>query len=67
MTLKNKFKRDIHTLLGAVNKEFFLDVSHPKLFKKVKRYYNNKENIEFTGNHYEDYDIMMEVILEDLS
>ena len=67
MTLKTKFKRDIHTLRAAVNKEFFLDVTHPKLYKKIKRYYNNEEIIEFTGDHYADYDILMEVISEDLS
>jgi len=42
-------------------------VTHPKLYKKIKRYYNNEEIIEFTGDHYTDYDILMEVISEDLS
>ena len=37
MTLTTKFKKDIGTLRAAANKEIFLDVKHPKLYKKVKR------------------------------
>ena len=36
MTLTSKFKKDISTLRAAANKEIFLDVKYPKLFKKVK-------------------------------
>ena len=49
MTLTTKFKKDISTLQAAVNKEFYLDVKNPKLYKKVRKYYESKENIEFTG------------------
>ena len=48
MTLTTKFKKDISTLQAAVNKEFYLDVKNPKLYKKVRKYYESKENIEFT-------------------
>ena len=41
MTLTTKFKKDISTLRAAANKEIFLDIKHPKLYKKVKRYYEN--------------------------
>ena len=44
MTLTSKFKKDISTLRGAVNGDFFLDVKNPKLLKKVRRYYENKES-----------------------
>jgi hypothetical protein len=67
MTLTSKFKKDISTLRAAVNKEIFLDVKNPKLYKKVKKYYEREGLIEFTGEPLEDYDILMDVILEDLS
>jgi len=67
MTLTSKFKKDISTLRAAVNKEIFLDVKNPKLYKKVKKYYEREGLVEFTGEPLEDYDILMDVILEDLS
>jgi len=65
MTLTSKFKKDIQTLRGAVNGEFFLDVKNPKLLKKVRRYYEN-EGIVFSGDPLDDYDILMEQIAIDL-
>ena len=41
MTLTTKFKKDLSTLRAAVNQEIFLDVKHPKLYKKVRKYYEN--------------------------
>jgi hypothetical protein len=35
MTLTSKFKKDIGTLRAAVDKEIFLDVKNPKLYKKL--------------------------------
>ena len=66
MTLTTKFKKDISTLRAAANKEIYLDVKKPKLFKKVKKYYERVELIQFTGEPLEDYDILMDVITEDL-
>tara|TARA_A200000113_G_scaffold90308_1_gene80782 strand:+ start:1343 stop:1558 length:216 start_codon:yes stop_codon:yes gene_type:complete len=65
MTLTSKFKKDIQTLRGAVNGEFFLDVKNPKLLKKVRRYYEN-EGIVFSGDPLDDYDILMEQVAIDL-
>ena len=42
MTLTSKFKKDIGILQAAANKEIFLDLKDPKLYKKVKRYYQNE-------------------------
>jgi hypothetical protein len=42
MSLTIKFKKDINTLRGASNGDFYLDVKNPKLYKKVKRYYENE-------------------------
>ena len=35
MTLTSKFKKDIGTLRAAANKEIYLDVKNPKLYKKI--------------------------------
>ena len=65
MTLTAKFKKDVQTLRGAANGEFFLDVKNPKLYKKVRRYYEN-EGVVFSGDPMDDYDILMETIASDL-
>ena len=66
MTLTSKFKKDLQTLRAAANKELFLDVKNPKLYKKVRKYYEREQSIQFTGEPLEDYDILMDVLLEDL-
>ena len=65
MTLTTKFKKDIQTLKGAVNGEFFLDVKNPKLFKKIRRYYENT-GVVFSGDPLDDYEILMEYLYNDL-
>ena len=65
MTLTSKFKKDIQTLKGAVNGEFFLDVKNPKLLKKVRRFYENN-GVVFSGDPLDDYDILMEQVAIDL-
>ena len=65
MTLTTKFKKDIQTLKGAVNGDFFLDVKNPKLLKKVRRYYENT-GVVFSGDALDDYDILIEQIAIDL-
>ena len=65
MTLTTKFKKDISTLRAAANGDLFLDVKNPKLFKKVRRYYDN-EGVVFSGDPLDDYDILMECIAQDL-
>ena len=66
MTLTSKFQKDLSTLRAAANKEIYLDVKNPKLYKKIKRYYVN-EGIEFSGEDPDvDYNIIMECIAEDL-
>jgi len=64
MSLTVKFKKDVNTLRSAANGEFYLDVKNPKLYKKVKRYYQN-EGVVFSGDPLDDYDILMEYILSD--
>ena len=49
MTITTKFKKDITTLRSAVEGDFFLDVRNPKLYKKVRKYYQS-EGVEFSGD-----------------
>jgi hypothetical protein len=65
MSLTVKFKKDINTLKSAANKEIFLDVKNPKLYKKVRRFYEN-DGVIFSGDPLDDYDILMDYILQDL-
>ena len=68
MKLTTKFKKDISTLRAAANKEIFLDVIHPKLYKKVKRYYEGLHDIDFKGEDPDaDYNAVIECIIEDLN
>ena len=65
MTITTKFKIDITTLRSAVEGDFFLDVRNPKLYKKVRKYYQS-EGVEFSGDPLDDYDILIDYLSEDL-
>ena len=65
MTLTSKFSKDLSTLRAAANKEIFLDLKNPKLYKKVKRYYQNE--VDLTGEDPErDYALIMECVRQDI-
>ena len=65
MTLTSKFSKDLNTLRAAANKEIFLDLKNPKLYKKIKRYYQNE--VDLTGEDPEaDYALIMECVRQDL-
>ena len=65
MTLTSKFNKDLSTLRAAANQEIFLDVKNPKLYKKVKRYYQN--DIELSGEDPDkDYNLVVECLRQDL-
>ena len=67
MTLTTKFKKDISTLRAAANKEIYLDVKNPKLYKKVTRYYVSEGLVELSGEDPDaDYNTIIECIAEDL-
>jgi hypothetical protein len=65
MALTEKFKKDIRTLQSAVNGDILLDVKSPKLYKKVRRYYEN-EGAVFSGDPLDDYDILIDYLAQDL-
>tara|TARA_B100000287_G_scaffold344331_1_gene331490 strand:- start:24 stop:236 length:213 start_codon:yes stop_codon:yes gene_type:complete len=65
MTLTSKFKKDLQTLRAAADKEIFLDLKNPKLYKKVCRYYQNEVYLD--GEDPErDYNLIIECVRQDL-
>jgi len=65
MTLTVKFKKDVQVLRAAANGEFYLDVKNPKLFKKIRKYYQN-EGVIFSDDALDNYEILIDCILQDL-
>ena len=65
MSLTQKFKKDVSTLRLAANGEIYLDVKNPKLYKKVRRFYEN-EGVVFSGDPLDDYEMLMEYVASDL-
>ena len=67
MTLTSKFKaKDISTLRAAANKEVFLDIKNPKLYKKVLRHYQN--DIDYSEDDHElTYSLVVECLRQDLN
>jgi len=65
MTLTSKFKKDVNILRAAANGEFYLDVKNPKLYKKVRRYYE-QNGVVFSGDPEDDYEMLIDYLYEDL-
>jgi hypothetical protein len=65
MSLIEKFKKDVSTLRSAANGDIYLDVKSPKLYKKVRRYYEN-EGVVFSGDVLDDYEMLMDYLYQDL-
>ena len=65
MILTTKFKKEINTLRSAINGEILLDVKSPKLFKKVRKFYENN-GVLFSGDLLDDYDILIDCLVQDL-
>jgi len=65
MSLVEKFKKDVSTLRSAANGEFYLDVKSPKLYKKLRRFYENN-GVVFSGDPLDDYDMLMDYLYQDL-
>jgi hypothetical protein len=66
MALTEKFKsKDLDTLRNAAKGEIFLDVKSPKLFKKIRKYYESN-GVIFSGDPLDDYEMLMDYLYEDL-
>ena len=65
MSLIEKFKKDVSTLRSAANGDIYLDVKSPKLYKKVRRYYESN-GVVFSGDPLDDYEMLMDYLYQDL-
>ncbi len=65
MTLTTKFKKDISILTDAINNDIFLDIKHPKLYKKICRHYQNEVYLDGEDPD-RDYSLILECIRQDL-
>ena len=65
MSLTAKFKKDLQTLKSAANGESYLDVKNPKLFKKVRKFYESN-GVIFSGDPLDDYEMLIDHIYADL-
>jgi len=66
MALTEKFKtKDLDVLRNAAKGEIFLDVKNPKLFKKIRKYYESN-GVIFSGDPLDDYEMLMDYLYEDL-
>ena len=66
MSLIEKFKKDVSTLRSAANGDIYLDVKSPKLYKKVRRYYENN-GVVFSGDPLDDNEMLMDYLYQDHS
>ena len=66
MSLRIKFRKSTGILQDAVNRTIELDYSQPKLYKKLRKYYED-QGVSFTGDSVEDYAIVLECLDQDLS
>ena len=68
MTLNSQYQKELGTLRAAANKEIYLDVKNPKLYKKVKRYYVGEGLVNLSGEDPDaDYATIIECVAEDLA
>ena len=65
MSLTLKFKKDLQTLRAATKGDFYLDVKNPKLYKKVRKFYEN-EGVIFSDDPLDNYDILIDYLIQDL-
>ena len=65
MSLTLRFKKDLQTLRAAANGDFYLDVKNPKLYKKVRKFYQN-EGVIFSDDPLDNYEILIDYIAQDL-
>ena len=65
MSLLSKFKKNVDVLTQTVDGTVALDYKNPKLYKKILRYYRDQD-IEFYEDPYDTYELVVDLIKEDL-
>lgn len=65
-TFKEKFKKSIPTFRRTINREVILPIDQPKLYKKVKKYFQS-QGAEFYGDVEADYELFLDLLSKELS
>jgi hypothetical protein len=63
--LQSKFRKSIYILTRAANREIDLEYDQPKLFKKIKKFYE-EQGVEFYQEPEADYELILSLLCEDL-
>jgi hypothetical protein len=64
-SFNSKFRKSIYTLARAANREIDLEYDQPKLFKKVKKFYE-EQGVQFYQESEADYELILSLLSEDL-
>lgn len=64
MAITEKFKKEIQILKSAAKGEIYLDVKNPKLYKKVRRFYEN-QGVIFSDDPLDNYEILIDCLAQD--
>lgn len=56
------FRKDMEVLMRSVRMAVDLDLQYPKLYKKVKKYFQQQEGVEFYDEPDADYDLIISLI-----
>jgi hypothetical protein len=64
-SLESKFRKSIYTLTRAANREVDLEFDYPKIYKKVKRFYED-QGYTFYNESEADYEMLLSLLCEDL-
>lgn len=64
-SFESTFRKSLYTLQRAVNREVDLDFEYPKIYKKVRKFYESN-GVEFYDEPESDYETILALIAEDL-
>jgi hypothetical protein len=64
-SFESKFRKDLYILNRAAIREVILPIDQPKLYKKVKKYFES-EGVQFYNEIEADYEYILSLITEEL-
>jgi hypothetical protein len=64
-SFESTFRKSLYILQRAVNREVDLDYDYPKVYKKVKKFYESN-GVELYDEPEADYEAVLALIAEDL-
>ena len=64
-TFESTFRKSIYILQRAANREIDLDYDYPKVYRKVRKFYESN-GVEFYNEPEADYEMILSLISDDL-